>query len=100
AFRYRMQCFNLGRDMRIYDVDTSFFLGRECVGTMERLGVNTGSSSERMGRDVLESECSRLSEASLRLVEHGEAYSERVEIVNNVKNMDLRRMETTRNSHE
>ncbi|MCI33201.1 hypothetical protein A2U01_0054418, partial [Trifolium medium] len=38
--------------------------------------------------------------ASLRLVEHGEAYSERLETVNGVKSMDWRRMRTTRNSHE
>ncbi|MCI42094.1 hypothetical protein A2U01_0063329 [Trifolium medium] len=53
-----------------------------------------------MGRDVLESECSRLSEASLRSVEYDEEYSERLEIVNGVESMDLRRMKTTRNSHE
>ncbi|MCI34958.1 hypothetical protein A2U01_0056179, partial [Trifolium medium] len=35
-------------DMRINDVDTSFFLGRMCVGTIERLGVSTESSSRRV----------------------------------------------------
>ncbi|MCI85192.1 hypothetical protein A2U01_0106471, partial [Trifolium medium] len=38
--------------------------------------------------------------ASLKLMEHDEAYSEQVEIVNGVKSMDLRGMKTTRNSHE
>ncbi|MCI69370.1 hypothetical protein A2U01_0090632, partial [Trifolium medium] len=35
-------------------------------------------------------------ETSLRLVEHGEASSERLEIINGVKSVDLRRMRTTR----
>ncbi|MCI76482.1 hypothetical protein A2U01_0097752, partial [Trifolium medium] len=38
-------------------------------------------------------------ETSLRWVEYGKTYSERLEIVNGVKSMDLRRMRTTRNSH-
>ncbi|MCI61171.1 hypothetical protein A2U01_0082428, partial [Trifolium medium] len=35
-------------DMRIDDVDTCFFLGRVCVRTIERLGVSTESSIERV----------------------------------------------------
>ena len=82
----------------------------------------------RMGRDVLEEKCSRsidvvrsrmnlsdkmweplkgklldqvfVVKASLRLVEYDEAYSERLEIVNGVKSMDLRRMKISRNSHK
>ncbi|MCI67348.1 hypothetical protein A2U01_0088607, partial [Trifolium medium] len=39
-------------------------------------------------------------EASLRLVEHDEAYLERLGIVNFAKSMDLRCMRTTRDSRE
>ncbi|MCI45291.1 hypothetical protein A2U01_0066530 [Trifolium medium] len=39
-------------------------------------------------------------EASLRLVEYDEEYSERLEIVNCTKIMDVRRMRTTRNSQK
>ncbi|MCI93577.1 hypothetical protein A2U01_0114875, partial [Trifolium medium] len=45
--RYRVLCFTLGCNMRIDDVDTSFFLGRVCVEVIERLVVNTENSSER-----------------------------------------------------
>ncbi|MCI50835.1 hypothetical protein A2U01_0072079, partial [Trifolium medium] len=37
---------------------------------------------------------------SLRLVEQDEAYSERLEIVNCAKSMNLRLMRTTRDSHK
>ncbi|MCI90016.1 hypothetical protein A2U01_0111305, partial [Trifolium medium] len=38
-------------------------------------------------------------EASLRLVEYDEEYSERLKIMNCTENMDLGRMRTTRDSH-
>ncbi|MCI51643.1 hypothetical protein A2U01_0072887 [Trifolium medium] len=39
-------------------------------------------------------------EASLRLVKCDEAYSERLEIVNCTKSMNLKQMRTTRNSQK
>ncbi|MCI57607.1 hypothetical protein A2U01_0078858 [Trifolium medium] len=39
-------------------------------------------------------------DVSLRLVEYDEVYSERLGIVICTRNMDLRRMKTTRDSHE